>query len=205
MGQLKSPQNGNENLGLSSGENLGDQFLNSIESYNVKKIVVAMNERRGHLPVQALLQLKSRGVSIQDGAELYEAVTGKLPIESLRLSWLLFSPALEVSHPLLIYKRVSSFIWSAVGLILAFPLMILIALAIRLDSDGPIIFRQKRVGLHGEIFTLFKFRSMKNGVTRTKTIAPQMNLIADLRAWESCFAAVAWTSCHSSSIFSAVI
>ena len=50
--------------------------------------------------MQALLQLKSRGVSIQDGAELYEAATGKLPIESLRLSWLLFSPGLEVSHPL---------------------------------------------------------------------------------------------------------
>ena len=164
VGQLKSHENGNENLRLSSGENSGDQFLNLIESYNAKKIVVAMNERRGNLPVQPLLQLKSRGVSIQNGAEMYEAVTGKLPIESLRLSWLLFSAGLEVSRPLVIYKRASSLIWSTVGLILAFPLMVLIALAIRLDSNGPAIFRQKRVGLHGEIFTLFKFRTMRNGV-----------------------------------------
>ena len=70
VGQLKSHENGNENLRLSSGENSDDQFLNLIESYNAKKIVVAMNERRGNLPVQPLLQLKSRGVSIQDGAEI---------------------------------------------------------------------------------------------------------------------------------------
>jgi sugar transferase (PEP-CTERM system associated) len=166
VGQLKSHRN------LSYGENLGDHVLNSIEAYNVKKIVVAMNERRGNLPVQALLQLKNRGVSVQDGAELYEAATGKLPIESLRLSWLLFSPGLEVSHPLLLYKRVSSVIWSVVGLTLAFPLMIVIALAIRLDSDGPVIFRQKRIGLNGEIFTLFKFRTMINGIEQDEKHRP---------------------------------
>jgi lipopolysaccharide/colanic/teichoic acid biosynthesis glycosyltransferase len=119
-----------------------------------------MNERRGNLPVEALLQLKSRGVRIQDGGEMYEAVTGKLSIESLRASWLLFSPGFEVTRPLWIYKRASSVFWSMVGLTLALPLMALIALAIRLDSPGPVIFRQKRVGLRGQIFTLFKFRTM---------------------------------------------
>jgi len=170
VGQLKSQEN--ENLRLSSGEKSGDQFLNLIEPYRAERIVVAMNERRGNLPVQDLLQLKSRGVSVQDGAEMYEAVTGKLPIESLRLSWLLFSPGLEVSRPLMIYKRASSIIWSTVCLTLAFPIMALIALAIRLDSDGPAIFRQKRVGLHGEIFTLFKFRTMKNGVDQDENYLP---------------------------------
>jgi sugar transferase (PEP-CTERM system associated) len=172
VGQLKSLENGNENLRLSSGEKPGDQFLNLIEPYSAERIVVAMNERRGNLPVQALLQMKSRGVSIQDGDEMYEAVTGKLPIESLRLSWLLFSPGLEVSRPLMIYKRGSSVIWSAISLTLAFPLMALIALAIRLDSDGPAIFRQKRVGLNGEIFTLFKFRTMMNGVDEGENHRP---------------------------------
>ena len=136
-----------------------------------------MNERRGNLPVSALLQLKRQGVSIQDGAEMYETVTGKLPIESLRVSWLLFSSGLEVSHFLKIYKRASSVVWSTVCLILALPVMVLIALAIRLDSGGPSIFRQRRIGLHGEIFTLFKFRTMKHiALTRAKTIAPQRNL-----------------------------
>jgi sugar transferase (PEP-CTERM system associated) len=172
VGQLKSLENGNENLRLSPGENSGDQFLKLIEPYSAERIVVAMNERRGNLPVQALLQLKSRGVSIQDGAEMYETVTGKLPIESLRSSWLLFSPGLEVSRPLMMYKRASSVIWSTVSLILAFPLMALIALAIRLDSAGPAIFRQKRVGLHGEIFTLFKFRTMINGADQDENHRP---------------------------------
>jgi sugar transferase (PEP-CTERM system associated) len=172
VGQLKSHENENENPSLSSGENPDDQFLNLVDTYNAKRIVVAMNERRGNLPVQALLQLKNRGVAIQDGAELYEAATGKLPIESLRLSWLLFSSGLEVSHPLQVYKRASSVIWSMVALILASPLMVLIAVAIRLDSHGPAIFRQKRVGLHGEIFTVFKFRSMKDGVDRDEHHRP---------------------------------
>jgi len=170
VGQLKSHEN--ENLRLSSGDKPSDQFLNSIEPYRPQRIVIAMNERRGNLPVQDLLQMKSRGVSVQDGAEMYEAVTGKLPIESLRLSWLLFSPGLEVSRPLMIYKRASSIIWSAVSLTLAFPLMALIGLAIRLDSDGPAIFRQKRVGLHGKIFTLFKFRTMKNDVAQDENYLP---------------------------------
>ena len=150
VGQLKSHENGNGNPSLRSGENPGDQFPNLIERYNANRIVVAMNERRGNLPMQALFHLKSQGVRIQDGAELYEAATGKLPIESLRLSWLLFSPGLPRSRPLHMYKRLSSIIWSMVCLILAAPLMALIALAIRLDSDGPALFRQKRVGLHGE-------------------------------------------------------
>jgi sugar transferase (PEP-CTERM system associated) len=170
VGQLKGHEN--ENPILSSGENPADQFLDLVDTYNAKRIVVAMNERRGNLPVQALLQLKSRGVAIQDGAELYEAATGKLPIESLRLSWLLFSAGLEVSHPLQVYKRVSSVIWSTIALILAFPLMVVVAIAIRLDSRGPAIFRQKRVGLHGEIFTLFKFRSMKDGIDRDENHQP---------------------------------
>jgi sugar transferase (PEP-CTERM system associated) len=172
VGHLKSLEDGNANLRLSSGEKPGDQFLSLIQPYRAERIVIAMNERRGNLPVQDLLHLKSRGVSVQDGAEMYEAITGKLPIESLRLSWLLYSPGFEVSRSLLIYKRASSVIWSAVGLILAFPLMAFIALAIRLDSAGPAIFRQKRVGLHGTVFTLFKFRTMINGVDQDENYLP---------------------------------
>ena len=103
---------------------------------------------------------------------MYEAITGKLPIESLRLSWLLFSPGFQVSRSLIIYKRVSSMIWSAAVLILASPLMALIALAVRLDSDGPAIFRQKRVGQHGKTFTLFKFRTMVYGIDQGEDYRP---------------------------------
>jgi len=172
VGQLKGDESSIEYQGLSSTSELDDRFLDLVETYKPERIVVAMNERRGNLPVQTLLQLKSRGVTIQDGAEMYEAVTGKLPIESLRLSWLLFSPGFQVSRSLIIYKRVSSMIWSAAALILTSPLMALIVLTIRLDSDGPAIFQQKRVGQHGKIFTLFKFRTMINGIDQGEEYRP---------------------------------
>lgn len=172
VGQLKGDESSIEHQELNSTTKLDDRFLHLVETYTAERIVVAMNERRGNLPVQTLLQLKSRGVSIQDGAEMYEAITGKLPIESLRLSWLLFSPGFQVSRSLIIYKRVSSMIWSAAVLILASPLMALIVLAVRLDSDGPAIFRQKRVGQHGKIFTLFKFRTMIDGIDQGEDYRP---------------------------------
>jgi sugar transferase (PEP-CTERM system associated) len=163
VGQLKGEESSVERQDSIAEDKSNDQFLHLVDTYKAERIVVAMTERRRILPVRALLQLKSRGVRIQDGTQMYEAVTGKLPIESLRLSWLLFSPGFEVSRSLLVYKRVSSVIWSTVSLILVLPLMALIALAIRLDSEGGVVFRQKRVGQNGETFTLFKFRTMIKG------------------------------------------
>jgi len=163
IGQLKSLENGTGGLGPISSEQQLEQLLHSLEPYRPDRIIVALGDRRGKLPVEALLQLKSRGMRIQDGGEMYEAVTGKVPIESLHLSWLLFSPGFRVSHSLLIYKRVFSVVFSAIALVLMSPLMLLIALAIRLDSAGPAIFRQRRVGQNGKIFTLYKFRTMLDG------------------------------------------
>jgi sugar transferase (PEP-CTERM system associated) len=172
VGQLNGDESSTERQGISSTGKCDGRFLHLVESYKAECIVVAMDERRGNLPVRTLLELKSRGITIQDGAEMYEAVTGKLPIESLRLSWLLFSPGFQVSRPLILYKRVSSIVWSAIALILASPLMALIALAVRLDSRGPAIFRQKRVGQHGTIFTLFKFRTMIHGIEQGEDYRP---------------------------------
>jgi sugar transferase (PEP-CTERM system associated) len=172
VGKIKGEESAVECQDSKAKDPSDDQFLHLVDTYRAERIVVAMIERRRILPVKALLQLKSRGVRIQDGAQMYEAVTGKLPIESLRLSWLLFSPGFEVSRWLLAYKRVSSVIWSTVSLILALPLMALIALAIRLDSVGPVIFRQKRVGQNGETFTLFKFRTMIHDADQSDNYRP---------------------------------
>ena len=76
-------------------------------------------------------------------------MTGKIPLESLRLGWLLFSPGFHVRPPLRLYKRIFSFVFGAIGVVLSSPLMLLSAIAIRLDSEGPIIFRQQRVGEFG--------------------------------------------------------
>jgi sugar transferase (PEP-CTERM system associated) len=129
----------------------------------IERVIVTMTDRRGRLPVEPLLRLKMRGVQIQEGAEVYEAVTGKVPIDSIRPSWLLFSTGFGASSGVLVYKGLFSLILSLAGLALSLPLMGLIALAIWLDSGSPVIFRQTRIGENGRPFTLYKFRSMRNG------------------------------------------
>jgi sugar transferase (PEP-CTERM system associated) len=133
------------------------------EKRNVQRVVVTMGDRRGKLQVENLLKLKARGVYIQDGPEYYESITGKIPLDSLRLSWLLFSPGFHVRTALHLYKRLFSLILGSLAIVVTSPLMLLAAVAIRLDSPGPAIFRQKRVGEHGRLFTVYKFRSMYDG------------------------------------------
>jgi sugar transferase (PEP-CTERM system associated) len=132
-----------------------------VESQQVSRIILAMGERRGRLPVQQLLRLKNRGVIVQDGADLYEAVTGKVPYESLRLGWLLFSTGIETSRLTLALKRTTSFLISALGLSIALPLIPFIGAAIKLNSAGPVFYKQKRVGRDGKLFDCYKFRTMR--------------------------------------------
>jgi sugar transferase (PEP-CTERM system associated) len=149
-----------------SGDPLGidrvDESLPwAIKRFRAKRIVVAMGDRRGKLPVELLLSLKSRGVRVQDGNEVYEAITGKVPIESVRLGWLLFSPGCYASQLFLAYKRFASLVVSTVGLLLSLPLLPFIVLAIKLTSPGPVMYRQKRVGRDGAVFECCKFRTMR--------------------------------------------
>jgi len=140
-----------------------DDLAELVKREGVRKIVVTMGDRRGRLKVEELLKLKASGVQIQDGPEYYETVTGKIPLESLRLSWLLFSPGFHVPAGLRLYKRVFSVALGGLAILLTAPLMLVAAIAIRLNSKGPIIFKQKRVGENGELFTVYKFRSMYDG------------------------------------------
>ena len=127
---------------------------------DIDRIIITMEDRRGRLPVDNLLKLKTQGIQIQDGSDVFESLTGRVALESLRVSWLLFSSGFRASRFMLIYKRIFDVFWATVMLVLAAPVMLLIALAIRLDSPGPALFRQKRVGKKGKIFTVYKFRSM---------------------------------------------
>lgn len=171
-GQLRHLENANgHHANLTEPEQF-DQLTRQVETFRADRLIVAMGDRRGRLPVEALLRLKSKGLRIQDGAEAYEAITGKVPIESLRLSWLLFSPGFQVSRPLMIYKRVFSFLISLVCLTLLSPVMLLVAIAIRLDSRGLAIFKQERIGENGKTFTLFKFRTMVEGADRDDNHRP---------------------------------
>jgi sugar transferase (PEP-CTERM system associated) len=139
-----------------------------VEQRNARRIVITMGDRRGKLHVEQLLKLKTRGVYIQDGPEYYEGITGKIPLESLRLSWLLFSPGFHVRAALRLYKRIFSLILGSLAIVITSPIMLLAALAVRLDSKGPAIFKQARVGEHGKLFTVYKFRSMFAGSDKIK-------------------------------------
>jgi sugar transferase (PEP-CTERM system associated) len=143
-----------------------------VRCQRVARVIVAMAERRGKLPTAELLKLKARGILIQDGADYFESITGKVPIEAMRLSWLLFSPGFHPSRVRLLYKRIFSLAFAFLVLVLASPLMAIIAFLIRLDSPGPVIYRQKRVGKDGKTFTLYKFRSMQDGADRGRKHAP---------------------------------
>jgi sugar transferase (PEP-CTERM system associated) len=158
-------------------EGLQDAFFSDelgriVERQHITRIIVAMSERRGKMPVESLLRLKTMGIRIQDGVEMYEQISGKIALQSLRLSWLLYSPGFQTSQFQLIYKRLFSLCLSAVFLLITLPLMLVIALAIRLDSRGPVIFRQKRVGKDGKVFTVDKFRSMFEGTDRDGIFEP---------------------------------
>lgn len=172
VGQLNALTSEDNSLNQDSTEEQAEVLRKLVKVHNPNRIIVAFGERRGKLPVEALLQLKSSGIRVQEGSEVFESVTGKVPLESLHLSWLLFSPGFRVSSPLLIYKRISSLVLSAIGLVLSLPAMVFIAIAIRLDSPGPVIFRQKRVGGGGKIFTLYKFRTMVDGADQNGNHAP---------------------------------
>jgi sugar transferase (PEP-CTERM system associated) len=132
-----------------------------VRNLRINRIVVAMNERRGKLPVSLLLTLKFNGVRVEDGTDFYEAITGKVPIDYIRSGWLLFSPGFHVSRFIGSYKRLASLLFSIVGLLLSIPLLPFIFLVIWLSSPGPLLYRQRRVGLVGKEFQCYKFRTMR--------------------------------------------
>jgi sugar transferase (PEP-CTERM system associated) len=145
-----------------------DDLQDVVEQRNVRRVVVTMGDRRGKLRVDQLLKLKTKGVYIQDGPEYYESITGKIPLESVRLSWLIFSPGFHVRAALRLYKRMFSLLLGSLAIVITSPIMLLATIAVRLGSRGPAIFRQKRVGEHGKLFTVYKFRSMFEGSDKIK-------------------------------------
>ncbi len=131
-----------------------------LEATRPDRIVVALADLRGRLPLHPLLESRARGVLVEDAVEMYERLTGKLALEALRPSSVIFSRDFGMSRFHRALSRPLSLLVSIVGLIVLVPLLGLILLVIKLDSRGPVFFVQKRVGLLGRPFKLIKFRTM---------------------------------------------
>jgi sugar transferase (PEP-CTERM system associated) len=140
-----------------------------IERQAVDRIVVCLSDRRGQLPVTELMQAKLSGIYVEDATSMYERLTGKILIDDLKPSWLIFSDGFVVSRWTRVVKRCMDVVLSSVGVVLSSPLMLLTAIAVYLDSDGPILYSQERVGEGGRIFTVHKFRSMRTDAERGGT------------------------------------
>jgi exopolysaccharide biosynthesis polyprenyl glycosylphosphotransferase len=133
----------------------------AVHRHRVHRIIVAMPERRRRLPVEALLACRVRGIRIDDGTEVFERLTRRLAVEALTPGALVFGDGFRVSRARLALKRGLSVVVAVTALTVGLPLMALIALAIKLDSRGPVFFVQERVGLRGRRFPLLKFRTMR--------------------------------------------
>jgi exopolysaccharide biosynthesis polyprenyl glycosylphosphotransferase len=138
-----------------------DDLPDVVRRYRVDRIVVAVPDRRGQLPVAPLLAARVRGVAVEEGTQMFERFTQRLAVESLTPSALIFGEGFRVTRTRLAAKRAMSVVIAVVALVVAAPLMALIAIAIRLESPGPAVFVQERVGLHGRRFRCFKFRTMR--------------------------------------------
>ncbi|RPI55425.1 MAG: TIGR03013 family PEP-CTERM/XrtA system glycosyltransferase [Acidobacteria bacterium] len=138
-----------------------DDIPEIVASRSVDRVVVNLSDARGQLPMDTLLSMKLQGVTFDHLASVYEEYTGKIAVENLRPSWLIFSPGFRKPKSLVAMKRAIDIGAASVGMVLAAPLMLGVATLIKLVSRGPALYRQQRVGEHGQVFTLYKFRSMR--------------------------------------------
>ncbi len=128
---------------------------------DIEEIVVAVDERRGGTPVDALLECKLQGVAVSGYSAFWERETGKMDLDALYPSWLIFSDGFVGSWIQTAIKRFFDVVVSLLLLFFSFPVLVLTAILIALESRGPVFYRQERVGLNGKTFMLVKFRSMR--------------------------------------------
>lgn len=169
QGLRKNPETGVEVAswtgkleGAVTRESVATHLMEVVKKQKVHRVIVAMPDRRGTIPMQELLELRMKGIKIEEATSWLEKMSGKIEVENLNPSWLVFSDGFRRSATFIFVRRLVSIGVSLVGLILAAPLMPLVMLIVRLDSKGPIFYTQARVGKSGQVFKVVKFRTMRN-------------------------------------------
>lgn len=132
------------------------------KQYNVERVVVAIDDRRGHTPIKELMECKFRGIPVEYGINFYEKLTGKIMVKEVNPDWFIFSKGFKKSRFTSKSKQMVESLVACLGLIVVSPIIALSCLLIKFESGGPVFYYQERVGLHGRIFKLIKLRSMYN-------------------------------------------
>ena len=132
-----------------------------VENLGVSEVVLALEERRNSLPLSDLLRIKTAGVHVNDFSSFIERETGRVDLDTVNPSWLIFSDGFSSGRAVSsVAKRLFDIVASLLLLVFTLPLIVIFALLVKLDSKGPAFFRQRRVGLYGQAFDLIKLRSM---------------------------------------------
>jgi sugar transferase (PEP-CTERM system associated) len=154
----------NNSTTVGAGDVLGDpaQMDRVIKKHGVDKIVVAITERRGEYPVKEMLALRVNGIQVVEWPGFFEKLSGRIPIDSLAPSFFIFNEGFRKSKILLSIRRVVSAIVASILLVLLLPVFLVVAILIKLDSPGPVIYSQIRVGQKNKPIRIYKFRSMRN-------------------------------------------
>jgi sugar transferase (PEP-CTERM system associated) len=147
--------------GAVTREAVAAHLMDIVHKQKVHRVIVATSDRRGTIPMRELLDLRMQGVKIEEATSWLEKISGKIEVENLYPSWLVYGEGFRRSTLFIAVRRVISVVISLVGLILALPLLPLISLIVRLDSDGPVFYTQTRVGKGGRLFKVVKFRTMR--------------------------------------------
>jgi sugar transferase (PEP-CTERM system associated) len=138
-----------------------DDIPGIVRNRSVDRVVVSLADARGRLDMVKLLEIKLSGVTFDHLATVYEEYTGKIAVENLRPSWMIFSEGFRKSRMQIVTKRLLDIVVASVGLLLAAPIALLVMALVKLTSPGPVFYRQERVGQHGRTFMVVKFRSMR--------------------------------------------
>jgi len=177
------------NLGGEVTRESAGQHLAALGKDGVHRVIVAMPDRRGTLPVEDLLALRLAGVRVEEATSWLEKISGRIEVEQLYPSWLIFAEGFRSSGVLRFVRRAVNFAAALMGLILSLPLLPLIVLLIKIGSPGPVLYRQKRVGRGGEIFYCYKFRTMRKdaeadtGATWALDDDPRITKVGKLLRW----------------------
>lgn len=146
-----------------------------VETYQLERIIVALDDARGSTPIKDLLWFKLRGIIIEQGITFFERITGKILVEKMPPSWIIFSEGFALSRWKVHIKRMMDLLISSFLLLLSFPVVVVTAVLIKIDSQGPVFYFQERVGVRNRTFNLMKFRSMRTDAEKDGAVWARKN------------------------------